>query len=424
MKKLISLILSLAMAFSFAAGLSVSDALPDIAMTAYAEESTPLEKQMLPYHYSKLSDTEKSVYIKLRKAAINHEKTFSVNKSMDKDVVSNLVDIIFYEDALAFNVKKVSYMISNKKTEFEISYSFNQESAEKMMKKMDAVAKKVTSKFKEDTSTYSKILYIHDYIIDNTVYDESLNSAHSAYGSMISGKAVCEGYARAFGYICSKAGIKTVNVVGKATDEKGHTESHMWNRVYYNKKWYDIDLTWDDPVMPYVENKSYQYFMPGSAMFAKSHKPGGTTLKYPEATKDTSMNYYAKKKLVADDNSSAYSLLVSQIAKAAKNGHSVATIKLTDKDAFNKFKKYLEKNDSEKIFDAIAAADKKTTVSIVTDRVYGYSADNKALTVSVYFMMKNTSIYDYYTDVSKLSSDEKEFFKDAGVSMKKPSKAA
>lgn len=425
MKKLISAFLALATAFTFAAGIPVGKAAPDIAVTAYAAE-TALEKQMLPYHYSKLSDTGKAVYIQLRKAALNHEKSFTYKKSLDQDLVSQLADIIFYEDSLAFNVKGVSYVIyqGQNKTEFDLSYSFNQESADKMMKKMDAVAEKVISKFDEDTSTYSKILYIHDYIVGHTVYDESFNSAHSAYGSMIVGKSVCEGYARAFGYICSKAGIKTVNVVGRATADDGHTENHMWNRVYLKKQWYDIDLTWDDPVMPYVENKSYKYFLPGSATFAKSHKPCNTSLTYPKATDDTSMSYYAKKKLVADDNSSAYSLLVSQIAKAAKSGHSVASIKLSDSSAFSSFKNYLEKNNDSKLFDLLSDANEKTSVSIVTDRFYGYVADKKALTVTVYFMMKNTTLSDYYTDVSSISAEEAQFFKDAGITNSKSKKAA
>lgn len=426
MKKLISAFLALATAFTFAAGIPVGKAAPDIAVTAYAAETKPLEKQMLPYHYSKLSDTGKAVYIQLRKAALNHEKSFIYKKALDQELVSQLADIIFYEDSLAFNVKGVSYVIyqGRNKTEFDISYSFNTESAEKMMKKMDAVAEKVISKFDEDTSTYSKILYIHDYIVGHTVYDESLNSAHSAYGSMIAGKSVCEGYARAFGYICSKAGIKTVNVVGTATADDGHTENHMWNRVYLKKRWYDLDLTWDDPVMPYVENKSYKYFLPGSATFANSHKPCNTSLSYPKSTDDTSMNYYARKKLVAEDNSSAYSLLVSQIAKAAKNGHSVATIKLSDSSAFSSFKNYLEKDEYGKLFSLLSDANKKTKVKLVTDRFYGYITDQKSLTVTVYFMMKNTTLSDYYTDVSSVSSDEIQFFKDAGITNSKSKKAA
>ena len=427
MKKIISAFLALATVLTFAAGvLPASKTSPDIAVTAYAAESKTLETQMLPYHYSKLSETGKSVYLQLRKAALNHEKSFTYKKALDQELVSNLADIIFYEDALAFNVKGVSYVIysGSNKTEFDLSYSFNQESADKMMKKMDAVAEKVISKFDEDTSTYSKILYIHDYIVNNTVYDDSLNSAHSAYGSMIVGKSVCEGYARAFGYICSKAGIKTVNVVGTATADDGHTENHMWNRVYLKKKWYDIDLTWDDPVMPYVENKSYKYFLPGSATFARSHKPCNTSLSYPTATDDTSMNYYTKKKLVADDNASAYSLLVSQIAKAAKKGHSSATIKLADSSSFSSFKYYLEKDDDSKLFDLLSDANKKTSVSIVTDRFYGYVADSNTLTVTVYFMMKNTTLSDYFVDTSSVSAENIQFFKAAGITNSKSKKAA
>lgn len=424
MKKLISAFLALATAFTFAAGIPANKAVPDIAVSAYAAETQALEKQMLPYHYSKLSDTGKSVYLQLRKAALNHEKSFTYKKSLDQDLVTNLVDIIFYEDSLAFNVKGVSYVVYSNKTEFDISYSFNQESAEKMMKKMDAVAQKVVSKFDEDTSTYSKILYIHDYIIDHTVYDETFNSAHSAYGSMIVGKSVCEGYARAFGYICSKAGIKTVNVVGKATADDGHTENHMWNRVYLKKQWYDIDLTWDDPVMPYIENKSYKYFLPGSAVFAKSHKPCDTSLSYPKATDDTSMNYYTKKKLVAEDNNSAYSLLASQIAKASKKGNSAATIKLSDSKALNNFQNYLENDNYKKLFSLLSAANKKSDVTIVTDRFYGYVADQKSLTVTVYFMMKNTTLSDYFTDVSSVSAEDAKFFGDAGISNNTSKKSA
>ena len=101
MKKLISAFLALATAFTFAAGIPVGKAAPDIAVTAYAAETKSLEKQMLPYHYSKLSDTGKAVYIQLRKAALNHEKSFTYKKALDQELVSQLADIIFYEDSLA-----------------------------------------------------------------------------------------------------------------------------------------------------------------------------------------------------------------------------------------------------------------------------------------------------------------------------------
>lgn len=414
MKKIISAILSVAMAFTFTAAPTVSSSFPDFAVTASAEETASLEKQMLPYHYSQLSDKQKSVYVSLRKAALSHEDSITVKSSLEKEDIVQLVDIIFYEDSLAFNVKGVTYTISGNKITFNIKYSFKQDSFEKMMKKMDKAAEKVISKFDEDTSTYTKILYIHDYILQNTVYDESLNSAHSAYGAMIQGKAVCEGYARAFGYICSKAGIKTVNVAGKGTSPSGQTENHMWNKVYYNKKWYDIDLTWDDPISIYTENSNYHYFMCGSKIFSKTHTPEGTSLTYPTSTKDTTKGYYVKKKLVAEDNSSGYKLLASQIIKNAKKGKTTASIQMSDSTSFEKFKAYLNNNNNEKVFDMLDAANEKYD-SIVTDGALGIIADKDSRTITLYFIIKDSTLNDYFADPSSAPADDVSYLKAFGV---------
>lgn len=419
MKKLISAFLALALAFSFATGISVSEAVPDIAISSYAAESKPIEKQLLPYHYSKLSDSGKDIYIKLRKAAIDHEPKLKVNKKISSELFTELSNIIFYEDPLAFNVKGVNASIGSNSTEFILSYNFKKDSYDKMLKRMDATAEKIISKFDEDTSVYSKILYIHDYLTDHTVYDESLNSAHSAYGAMISGKAVCEGYARAFGYICAKAGIKTVNVTGKGNNGDGHVVNHMWNRVYIKKQWYDIDLTWDDPTSNLVENQSYKYFLPGSAVFEQSHKADTDVLDYPEATKDTSLNYYTRKKLVAKDNKSAQSLLISQISKAAAKKKTTATIKLANKEAYQSFKSYIENNNCEKIYSILSSANKKSKATIVTDRFYAYYFDDVALTATIGFLVKGTTLSDYYTDVDSLSQEYIDFFKQAGITKSK-----
>ena len=40
------------------------------------------------------------------------------------------------------------------------------------------------------------------------------------------------------------------------------SDEHVWNAVYYNNKWLNLDLTWDDPV--YDDGKNYlnhDYFL-------------------------------------------------------------------------------------------------------------------------------------------------------------------
>ncbi len=59
---------------------------------------------------------------------------------------------------------------------------------------------------------------------------------------------VCEAYARAMKVLCDKAGIPCVLVDGYAYNgSDGEGESHMWNYVQLDERWYAVDVTWNDP---------------------------------------------------------------------------------------------------------------------------------------------------------------------------------
>ena len=102
-------------------------------------------------------------------------------------------------------------------------------------------------------SEYEKVKAIHDYIINNTQYDYDnyLNgtvpdSSFSAVGVFQHGVAVCQGYAYAFELLCDLAGIECELVTGT-----GNGGGHAWNQVKVDGQWYNIDLTWDDPIYYY-----------------------------------------------------------------------------------------------------------------------------------------------------------------------------
>ena len=43
---------------------------------------------------------------------------------------------------------------------------------------------------------------------------------------------------------------------------KVSSEDHVWNAVYYNYEWLNLDLTWDDPVASDGNNYlEYNYFL-------------------------------------------------------------------------------------------------------------------------------------------------------------------
>ena len=167
----------------------------------------------------------------------------------------------------------------------------------------EAVDEKVDSildKANQKQSDYEKVLFIHDYIIDNTVYDtktadlitadkesNTIYNASTIYGCLVEKKAVCSGYAAAFHLLTKKLGFESGRTRGEADGEL-----HEWNYIKLDNEYYFIDVTWDDPL---VENsaenrKSYDYFLITQDELFETHKLEEGE-KAPEC-KGTKYNYY------------------------------------------------------------------------------------------------------------------------------------
>ncbi len=138
----------------------------------------------------------------------------------------------------------------------------------------------------------NKIRIVHDYLVENLEYDSTLSkdNIYNIYGALINKITVCEGYARAFKAIMDDLEIPCLIACGTGINSTGATESHAWNYVMINEKWYAIDVTWDDPIIignGYVSRDvNYRYYLKGSREFFENHKEdgeivGNTNFKYP-----------------------------------------------------------------------------------------------------------------------------------------------
>ena len=61
-------------------------------------------------------------------------------------------------------------------------------------------------------SDYDKVRYFHDTIVNRCSYNSGAASVYQpmsceAYGALVEGSAICEGYAKAFKLLCNRAGI-------------------------------------------------------------------------------------------------------------------------------------------------------------------------------------------------------------------------
>lgn len=92
------------------------------------------------------------------------------------------------------------------------------------------------------TTRYDFVKSVHDYLCNNASYINDYASCHDAYGTLVNGVAVCQGYSEAFKIFCDKYKIPCVCITGTANGG-----AHMWNAVQMDDgKWYLLDITWDD----------------------------------------------------------------------------------------------------------------------------------------------------------------------------------
>lgn len=161
--------------------------------------------------------------------------------------------------------------------------------AEGILSKSDLIykeeyAKKIRDKIVNNLkgySNYEKIKYVHNWLIDNLEYDTTYKQTdiHNVYGALVNRKVVCEGYARAFKYILDGLDIENILVSGTATNSNNSTESHAWNYVKLDGKWYAIDVTWDDPIIKgggrLTDKLRYQNFLKGKDEFLGNHIEDG-----------------------------------------------------------------------------------------------------------------------------------------------------
>ncbi len=106
---------------------------------------------------------------------------------------------------------------------------------------------------------FEKALLLHDYICLNFEYDESL-TYHDIYSFLSKGTGVCDSYSKLYRYILEDLGINVKYASSEAME-------HLWNVVELDGRWYNIDVTWDDPTPEKPGYVRHDYFLVSDADF-------------------------------------------------------------------------------------------------------------------------------------------------------------
>lgn len=143
------------------------------------------------------------------------------------------------------------------RVKINITKTYSDEDIALINEKIDELYQKLVN---ENYSLKDNIKSIHDYIVNNTVYDSDRSDKNiinyksdTAYGPLFEGYAICGGYTDLMQLFLEKLGVKSFKV---------SSDYHIWNALLIDNTWYHLDLTWDDPVsddgLNYLQ---YNYFL-------------------------------------------------------------------------------------------------------------------------------------------------------------------
>ncbi len=151
---------------------------------------------------------------------------------------------------------------TNMVTSYKVTYLGTPEEIDQQRQELEEAADQAAAQTDISMTDVEKALTVHDYLVQNCEYDydrlesgQLPNISHTAYGALVKGMAVCDGYGDAYTYIMEdKLGIPCELVTSDAM-------AHAWNMIQIGGKWYHVDVTWDDPVRDCIGRVGHNYFM-------------------------------------------------------------------------------------------------------------------------------------------------------------------
>lgn len=141
-----------------------------------------------------------------------------------------------------------------------------------------------------DSSDYQKALWLHDWLLTQLDYDNSLKWS-SAESALTRGLGTCQAYESAYSKLLTAAGIENA-------ETRSTYDGHTWNAVKLDDEWYQVDVTWDDSNDNfYGFDQRRLYFALTDELMAIAHK-GHLNIYTADgyATRSTSLanNYFVK----------------------------------------------------------------------------------------------------------------------------------
>ncbi|RKJ48093.1 hypothetical protein D7Y05_14385 [bacterium 1XD42-54] len=208
------------------------------------------------------------------------------------------------------------------------------EARQSMREKLEAAADACISQIPPEASTYEKIKYVYEYLIDTVEYSSQSADSQSIQSALLYYTSVCAGYSKAFQYILHRMGLFCTYVTGR-TKNGG---DHGWNMVRIDDLYYYVDVTWGDPVfanqmdgLDAGQTKNYNYLCCTEYDLFKTHEPGDS-IELPPCTSDA-YNYYKRNGRYYENYD--YNTVYDALMNSVWNAESSIVMKFGSQEAYD-----------------------------------------------------------------------------------------
>lgn len=257
------------------------------------------------------------------------------NAKMDSDELALLFEAIFRDNPQFFYLNR-EYRIEGNTVNGETYYDtiilqflFPLEQRLTAIDEFETALSKMMENIPNSQDQYETELLLYDRLANHCTYDTAAaakeatedSMAYTAYGALVEGSAVCEGYAKAMQLLLTKSNIAATSASGISLDSK---ESHMWNLVTINGANYYLDPTWSDS----NDAGSHAYFNITSEMLERTHKLDEERLSLPVCT-ETTDNYFVRNGTFIDTYKRES--IAKVIAKHIVDGHTTIQLQFSPK---------------------------------------------------------------------------------------------
>lgn len=305
------------------------------------------------FAYECLSDEEKAVYDAMEYALVNHQDRVSVDTLSDDDM--NKVFFFVLKDhpeifwCTSFVRHSLKFADATVKTEFEPQYNMTKEERYEYQEKIDREVSSWMAAIPSGASEYIRTKILFDALVTNVEYDEASDNNQNIVSVFVNHRSVCKGYARAFQYLLTKAGIESTVINGTADGA-----SHAWNLVNLDGEYYHFDVTWGDPSFSSDNNTddfiNYAYFGVTTKEILRSHTID-REMDIPECTA-TRNNYFVHEKLYFRDKNP--DLVGDAIYNADVNQQKFVSLRFETKELYQWAMEYFIKK--QHVFDFYSSA--------------------------------------------------------------------